>query len=329
MFSLFLTFSFSFLISNTTATIERMHHGGRPFLIFVDYQIPNLRNIDTMKVFNRTSEIYPDMDFGYLDCAIVGQTCQELGINPSPTIHLYNLKNRHALQFMNEISLYALSYFITDFTNMHPTIPFASHVDLSTSNFSSFIHRSKYSVIFFNDETDRMSQILIPTIDQVTGSFLPEDNISIGNVNCNKDIDFCLSLNITATPTIRIYKEGIQFDDYSQKTREYPYIMDFINTKCGTYRKSEAKVNMSRYLDPVVYQILNKTKAIQKSTFFEQLSFSSFRTPIYNYLDKLQTSNLSLEKERIEKSLIEMKDIQSHSKDFIIVLSWILNRLKE
>ena len=110
---LFLPFlGFSSLITSTNETMNQMLNKNKPILVYVYVNLSNHINQYHQNIFNQVSELFENVDFGYLDCLQIGDKCQEMGINPS-TIHMFNSKTHlHHVQFMNEVNIYALCNFV-------------------------------------------------------------------------------------------------------------------------------------------------------------------------------------------------------------------------
>ena len=321
------------LITDTNTTIQLMSMR-KPLVIFGYDDLPTINIESPKRIFNRVSEIYPTIDFGYLNCLNATKKCIDNGINPYPSIHLFGSPiHMHPLEFTNEISLYALCSFITRFTRIQPTINLSTHKVLTANTFQSIIHQNKCSVVFFTDKTDRMSVVLMPTVDQISGSFIPHDNVSVSEVECDHDINFCIDLNISQVPSIRIYKnidsQNQAYSDYPGALREYPYILDFVNTECGTYRASEADVNISLYLDSCSYSLFkenDKTK-YDYQTFIKKAKACGIGSLINEIASKIKENEISQKLEYINQLLHNISNDQTPSKDKLIVYKYILEHI--
>ena len=224
-------------------------------------------------VLQRISEIFPTAVVGAVNCDKYSELCKKYFVEPQNSLTLFKNYDKIAekfektSQYTNEISLYAISSFISYKTKHEPTIKMNEQQYLGQNNFTDFITKHEYNVIFYTSRDSRMSQLLIPTIAEISDAFSKDINIGVAEVQCNQEYDFCIEKNVEFAPTIRIYKNHTDtiFTDYINGTREFQYIMDFINRECNSYRQSEGKVNMSLYFDQCSYKLMRKYLKQSKS----------------------------------------------------------------
>ena len=224
-------------------------------------------------ILKRISEIFPSLIVGTINCDKYQELCKKNFVEPQNSISFFKnfdkitQKFSKTSQYTNEISLYALSSFISYKSELIPTIKMNEQQYLNENNFTDFIKKHDYNIIFYTSRDSRMSQLLLPTISEISDAFIKDENIGVAEVQCHEIIDFCIKKNIDFVPTIRIYKHKNEenYTDFTGGTRELPYILDFINRECKSYRKSEGKVNMSLYFDNCSFNLFKqKIKEFKK-----------------------------------------------------------------
>ena len=315
------------LVEDTHDVYMEMQFNSKPIVAYVYNNMSGYIYEDKMNVFRRVSEIFPNATFTFFDCSKPGERCQNLGINPNPSIYVFGAKHHHhSLMFTNEISLYAISEFIINNLQIKPTIKLSDHPILWKENVTHFALKRKCTAIFYTDREDRMSQLLVPTISELKGSFVPDDEVDVGEVQCNHDIDFCIeALGVTAVPLLRVYKDG-SYSEYNG-IREFPNLLDFINGKCKTYRRSEKEVNMSLFLDKCTREIFEKNEVpISYIKLKMKGSYCNNEALVNKVLSKVKEENVRNEIDRSNKILNEGRS-EGKSRDFVYAFKWILERI--
>ena len=270
MFSFFCCFSLSELVTFNESYLN--DDESAPVIVY-----SYLSNIDSIKkqvekdfsILNRASEIFPGIKFVALDCSQSPDICRKNFLEPNQAINLFHSFHRelfhhkdhyhgsHSLEFTNENSLFALIEFIESNTHFKSNIEIKKQSFLAGNNFSDFVKSHEYSAVFFTDRNARMSSILIPTINEISDSFKKDKNIGVAEVLCSDVIDFCVDQGVESGPTLRIYKGESNYSEY-KGTREFPFLIDFINKECHSYRTSEARVNISLFLDKCSNDVIAK-----------------------------------------------------------------------
>ena len=241
--------------------------------------ITNLKTIKRdISLLKRTYNLFPTIKFASINCANHPEICKNNQMEPLNSITLFTKFDPLTKQFekkssyTNEISLYALSSFISYKTKLKPINQMHEQKYLSYNNFTEFIKNHQYTIIFFTSRDSRMSQLLLPTISEISDAYSEDQNIGVAEVECKKYLDLCLEANVDAAPTIRVYKNKDlnNFTDYINGIREFRYIIDYTNKECHSFRKSEGKVNMSLYLGECSYHFLKeKNSLINKKDFVQ------------------------------------------------------------
>lgn len=192
--------------------------------------------------FIRASTMAFNVNFLFVNCS-EHDICDKKDIFDFPAIRLAPIYHPKMLVFTNEISTYAILELLTSNTGARVVYPSYKITNISEGNFFDFILTDNCNVISFINERSRMSEILIPTINELASIFREEKDMKFGLTDCDKKLDFCLTVNVEAVPTIRVYTFGDKFD--FKGTRELPYLLKFVNEKCDKQRTPSGKIDES------------------------------------------------------------------------------------
>lgn len=199
-----------------------------------------------LRVFERVSTLLYKVDFAQCDCAKYPSVCQNLFIDPLPAVRLWAARSEPH-EFTNEHSVYAIMTFIQSHAQGAVSLVTKNPDNLkavNSSNYAAFVSNGGCNIIAYMMPRDRMSKLLYPTLRELADIYQDDVDVNIGEVNCSDHMPFCKHVGINAAPILRLYKDG-NYTDYVG-TREVPYLLDFINEKCGKKRNEEGEIEFSK-----------------------------------------------------------------------------------
>jgi hypothetical protein len=187
--------------------------------------------------FDLAADLFPRITFIRVNCSNMILLCKKYSINSDHEIEL--LKPR-VTAFRGEEIAFDIIGFLEENTKLVSSVAITPSV-LTPENFWTFVRSKEFSLVFFLVLANRQSQIVIPQIKQLIYAFQREDKVNFGYIDCTDVVNFCLSLSVEASPTIRAYMGDNKAD--FEGARSFAALLDFANEHFATFRRSDGWLN--------------------------------------------------------------------------------------
>ncbi|EAX89010.1 hypothetical protein TVAG_499260 [Trichomonas vaginalis G3] len=319
----------SFLLHFTESTLQNFSNDafqhmktGKKSIVYAYSFNPDPFHV---QVLSKSAEMFPEVNFILIDCYKNSTVCEKYYLEAIPTVNAFGSIRAPKIPLLyDEISVYNIAAFIA--RQYHIKIPFEIKTTpiLEKQNYSSFVSQYPCSAVFYTNRNSEMSRILVPSMNEIYDIFYHDAKVGVAEVQCQSDVDFCEAVDISAAPILRLSTNG-QYFEY-KGTREVKPMLDFINSKCGTYRCILGDVNTSLYFNSCELSLIDNFKDVKTAlSKVEQCRKDSPLKPILETAAKGSTSI----KSNINKcnTLLQNKSVQGQSRDKVFTTKWVLEKI--
>jgi len=182
----------------------------------------------------KSSNRFPSINFGSVDCVLHKSICQSFGIRSYPTSYVFN--GTKMSEFEGHLDEHSVAQYINDLINP----PF---VELDSDKFGDLVHDRKvgesWAVAFVMNHQQPSRQLLH---EWKKAAKMLENSVNIGVMNCQGDsTTYCKLQGVSQWPTLRIYPAKaspnskplyIPYQGYRrQASRLVSWVMDSISNK--------------------------------------------------------------------------------------------------
>ena len=188
--------------------------------------------------FLKTSTFF--ITFLGANCFDTPEFCQENHIRGYPEIHYFPpFSKQSAATFQGDRSADGFADFVTEQTGIIGRRPPIIVPELTEASFPKYKETSSCLVTAFYISRCKQCKILLPLIHKAGDIFIFDSKVNITILNCDKFKHFCDELRINSFPHVEIFTNmsiEYQKDSYFKGEKDLPFIVNFINKNCGTFR---------------------------------------------------------------------------------------------
>lgn len=321
MISFFFNLAASRFVEFSDETLQHLNRYDK----YVVYAYSSTTDENDFRILHRIADLYPQINVTGINCSTHLKVCRKFYLEPIPTINIFgSVRNKKVYLFYDEINFYNINRYVTYHFNLTSAYDNKVAPVILENNYTTFINEHKCTGLMFTNRGTLMSQIIANTINELYDIFYDDPEIGFGEVPCNLNVDFCAEINVTVAPILRVYKDN---EIYLFKgTREIPYLLDFMNTKCGTYRDDERNINISLYFNPCEMKAIEQFKTDPRAAISSAANCRQGDPllPMLNAARTKQSREAALKK---CNELLGDKSIKGPSRDRVIATKWVLNEL--
>jgi len=203
---------------------------------------------------------------------------KRFGVQGFPTLKWFDgKKGSEPEDYNGGRDLESLTAFISEKTGVKPKGPkkAASHVEMLTdSSFKSEIGGDKDVLVAFTAPWCGHCKTLAPVWEKVATDFASEPNVLIAKIDAEAENSKATAQEqgVTGYPTIKFFPKGQTEPEPYSGARSEEALVDFVNSKAGTYRAPGGTLNTQagtiEMIDSVLakYVTSNGLKDIEKAT---------------------------------------------------------------
>lgn len=254
---MFFLFLFQFTLSTIiefNITVDKFNKSITPLAVYC-YQSRLRKNIkNTIKQINLCSKIMPDIYFYLINCTksdnkdVCRRYCSSDNnfamVNPS--YHVFD----------GESIAFDLINFFEKITGKKRIDIKTTYEELNPDTFLKYINSMSSSLIAFLEISDKMSDLMIPQLQQIAFIFSGKPQIGVGFIDCKRYIDFCISQNVEYVPSLRAY-HGATYNDYLGP-RTFDDLLNFSNSELNEFRSNDGTLGKQAGIIPSLYPLVQR-----------------------------------------------------------------------
>ncbi|OHS93445.1 hypothetical protein TRFO_40282 [Tritrichomonas foetus] len=309
-----------------------------PFVVYYYYHYSKNSTKNHMKQIDLCSKVFPKINFVRVNCSKFNDLCEEHKIIDEESTLI--MKYPKYKQFTGELIAFDLIKFFEENTDQKRIEVRTSFSVLTPENFSNYLNSKASSLIAFLDMSERMSELMIPQLQQIAFIFSSNLRTGVAYIDCNKYIDFCIdNHNIDLAPTFRAYRRkpfninsinsyesnnqnnendnqnnGLSdyiFIEYSGP-REFDNLLEFANSELHESRKADGELNKQAGIIPSLFPLIQQfMKSEEKTQIIEEIKKvqgSEYYLTIIKKLLRKGEDALSFEETKIRKMMINTQE---------------------
>lgn len=225
-------------VINITHYNYKDYIGGKNFILlkFCDPKDPKNGNYSEM--FEEVNEMFTKIVFANIDCNSFKSFCiDKFGIESYPTVKIYSPHNESGKFFEGEFTTDNLAIFIEQLTAQKPRCYNKNFLELNTLTYDSFLRKNPCAFVAYHSSRFEHQRKFIREVRDAVRAFIPQDNVSIGVIRCDKTPSLCQNQSYDGFPYASLFVRGkeIIYSDLCVSDM----IISFINDNCGTYRNEK------------------------------------------------------------------------------------------
>ena len=299
---------------------------GHPFVIFCFNNLSKSITKDNIKQIEICSKVMPNIHFLLINCSKFENVCQKYNRGSRNNILYMQKPKFHS--FEGEYIAFDLVSFFEGNTDEKRIQIKTSYAELSPDNFSEYISSKSASLIAFLDLSDKMSEMMIPQLEQIAFIYSSNLRYGVAFIDCKKHLDYCIEKNVEYIPTFRSYHNDYSYEDYLGP-RRFQDLLNFSNHELQESRSSDGsldkKVGVITSLFPLIQEFM---KAEDKDPIIKKIKAVPGSDNYITIIKRIiKHGEGAIEKEEIKiKKMLNSVQEKISSKDILRVS---LNILKE
>lgn len=321
--------SFSKLQKYNVKNFRKTRYSEKPVIGYFYHTSDKKLLEKNLEILENVSNYFPNLEFVSHDCGNNHDPCDDFIIN-SNSVYIIGRAYRKPIQHINEFSYYSLFDFIQSNTNEYPVkYTISEPFELKPENITSFIQNSKCAAVFYINLRTYSSNLLLPTIKEVFHTYLFDEKVDTAFVDCTNDFEICFKMNVESAPILRVYKDLNTYNTF-KGTRETPFLLDFINNECGTYRLPLGEIDIhnleSQKIKSRLYKFYEDPDGVINDI---QKSNIDYKDLYLRVLIRMKDKSKKFIRSDLKKciSLLKYEEINGPSLDKILITKHILEIL--
>lgn len=258
---------------------------------------------DAKKQIDLCSKFLPDIYFFIVNCS---------ESNSTEICHKYCSSGNSYAMLRPGYYIYEGESIAFDLVNFFERISGKKRIDFQTTyeelnpqTYTNYLNSKSSSLIAFLEITDKISDLMIPQLQQLAFIYSGKPQIGVAYIDCKKYIDFCISQKVEYVPSLRAY-HGNAHTDYTG-SRTFDDLIEFANKELHEFRSNDGTLDKRAGIVPSLYplvirfmkdndknDIIEKVKKVEGSEYYVALMKRILRNGDYA---------IEKEEEKIRKAL--------------------------